>query len=105
MRIKLNLIFSLLLALTIIEVSSTAWVPKPYCLSRPMYKEFPLTSEELVTYDMSQSFSGFNLNITLGKESDVASIGRKWSIIDRVNQSFPNIISHYVETRHNTVGR
>ena len=104
MRVKLNLILALLIALMAVQIHTAARAPVPYCFSKPIYKEFPLTFEESIDYDVEQIFSGYNLNITLDKGSEVASVGRKTSIIDRKEQHFPSIISHFIEKKGNTVG-
>jgi len=89
MRIKLNLILALLIALMAVQIKTAGRAPIPYCFSKPIYKEFPLTFSESIDYDLEGIFSGYNLNITLAKGSEVASVGRKSAIIDRKEEHLP----------------
>ena len=77
MAVKSTLLLSILITL-FVQTWTAAKAPVPYCFSKPIYKEFPLTVEEACDYDLEQIFSGYNLNISLMKGSDVASVGRKW---------------------------
>ena len=104
MQFKLN-VLALLILVLLGQVSAIARPPAPNCFSKPIFKEFPLTHEEVFTHDLSNIFSGYNLDITLAKESNIASVSRKWNVLDRANMTFQTIISHYVENRHKTVGR
>jgi hypothetical protein len=55
---------------------------------------------------MESVFTGYNLNFSLGSnDSVVASMSKKWDTIDRAYNYYPNIISHYIEEKDNTVGR
>ena len=54
---------------------------------------------------MSDTFSGYNLNISLGSPDPIASVNRKSAVIDSKVYDFPNIISHYVEQKGNGVGK
>ena len=78
MKIKLTITLVFTFVFLILHCESAARAPVPYCFSKPIYKEFPLTVEEACDYDMEQIFSGYNLNISLLKGGDVASVGRKW---------------------------
>lgn len=103
-KLKLALA-GLVVMLLICQAEAIARAPTPYCSSKTIYKQFPLSAEEILIHDMSDVFSGYNLNITLGSKNPWASITPKWQILDRRNAYFPNIISHYVEPKENTVGR
>jgi hypothetical protein len=65
MRFKLNLTHGLLCTLLVVQVLAVARAPTPYCVSKPLYKQLPLTYEEILTYDMDIPFSGYNLFIHL----------------------------------------
>jgi hypothetical protein len=88
----------------VLQAAAIARAPTPFCQSKPLFKQFPLAVEELISHDMSDTFSGYNLNITLASNNTIASISRKFEILDRHNSYFPNIISHYIEPRDNSVG-
>ena len=75
---KLSFILTLLVVILVQQCQAAARAPIPYCLSKPIYKEFPLTFEEACDYDLEQIFSGYNLNISLAKGNNVASVGRKF---------------------------
>lgn len=79
--------------------------PEPYCLSKPIYKQFPLAMEEILSHDMSSSFSGYNLDITIPSDVTFATVSKKLRELDRINTYITEIISHYVEKKDNTVGR
>ena len=104
MQIQIRAILGLLLVLLVVHTNAIARAPTPYCQSKPLFKQFPITAYELMYHDMADTFSGYNLNITLASESNLASMTRKWQILDRSLNYFPNIISHYVEQKDNTVG-
>jgi hypothetical protein len=95
----------LLLLLFVTQVAAIARAPSTYCTSKALYKQFPIASEELIMHDTADFFSGYNLNVTLGSNNSWAAVSQKWSILDRKNQYFPNIISHYIEPKDNSVGR
>lgn len=96
---------SLLLLLLATHVAAIARAPSTYCTSKTTIKQFPLASDELVIHDTADFFSGYNLNVTLGSNNSWASVSNKWQMLDQRNQYFPNIISHYVEPKDNSVGR
>lgn len=52
------------------QSQAIARAPKPFCTSKTLYKQFALSSEELVMADTSNFFSGYNLNITLPMNPD-----------------------------------
>ncbi|CAM6004635.1 unnamed protein product [Sphagnum balticum] len=79
--------------------------PVPYCFSKPLFDQFPLAAEEVLSHDMATSFTGYNLNISLLSQNSFATLSSKWEILDSRNAYFPGIISHYVEPRFNSVGR
>ncbi len=81
-------IFSLALA--------TAVAPEPYCKTRPLYKQFPLVMEEILTHDMSDSFAGYNLEISLPSNLNFATISKKITELDRLNTNLTHIVSHYI---------
>lgn len=99
------LLVLLFLAVYFTPVAAIARAPKPYCSSKPLVKQFPFTVDELLTYDMSKTFTGYNLAISLGSNNSWASVTPKWQQLDRLSAYFPNIISHFVEAKDNTVGR
>lgn len=75
-QLKTAAVVCLLLSLAC-QVLGVARAPAPYCSSKPLYLQFPVAQEELITYDMSNAFSGYNLNIVMAKESPIASIKKK----------------------------
>ena len=95
----------LLLFLLIVSVSSVARAPTPFCSSKPIYKQVPITVGEIIDADVSSMFQGYNLNVTTAVDYPFASVSRKWNVLDRVNTYFPNVISHYIEPKDNSVGR
>lgn len=95
----------LLLLILVLQVWSIARAPLPFCQSKPLFKQFPLTVEELLSHDMADTFSGYNLQINLVGENPIASISRKWEVLDTKKTYFANIISHYLEPKDNTVGK
>lgn len=56
-------------------------------------------------HDTADFFSGYNLKVTLGSNNSWAAVSQKWNMLDQKNQYFPNIISHYIEPKDNSVGR
>lgn len=81
--IKNTLIFFIL---TILHFQAYAQspTPAPYCTSKPVYSILPLTIGEIFKYDMSNSFTGYNLDISIkGGDLDYASIPMKLQLTDR----------------------
>lgn len=105
MSYKLNILIVTVLLLVSIAHAAIARAPSPYCTSKNLIKKFPIGTDELLMYDTSEFFSGYNLNLRIGAEKPWASVSQKWNILDRKVQYFPKIISHYVEPKNNTVGR
>lgn len=97
----LSLALVLLLAA---EIACIAKAPLPFCSSKNILKQFPLTIDEVISTDLSDIFTGYNLNITIPSNNSFARITPKWSVLDRRDSYFPGIISHFVEMRDNTVG-
>ncbi len=101
---RTNLI-GLAILLLAAQVSSIARAPTPYCNSKLIVKQFPIASEELLVVDTANWFSGYNLDVKLGSNNSWAAVSKKVNMLDQKNQYFPNIISHYVEPKDNSVGR
>jgi hypothetical protein len=55
----------LLLVTLVLQVWAIARAPVPFCQSKPLFKQFPLSAEELLSHDMADTFSGYNLDIAL----------------------------------------
>lgn len=70
-------LFALVLILVMFEAQAIARAPVPYCSSKVMYKQIALAAEEYVSVDMSDFFSGYNLNVTLGSNNSFADVYRK----------------------------
>ena len=100
---KIQTFIALLLTFTL--VTSVARLPSPYCNSKPLFKQTPLSPKELRSHDMSDAFSGYNLNITLASNNSFASMTPKFLELDKRNYHFPIIISHHVEHNGNTWGK
>ncbi len=106
MKDKLKLaIAGILLCLLATEVAAIARAPSTYCTSKPLWKQFPIANEELLIRDTADWFTGYNLKVTLGTNNTWTSISEKSYMLDQKNQYFPNIISHYVEPKDNSMGR
>ena len=82
-----------------------AFAPEPFCLSKPLYKQFPLVMEEVLSHDFAQSFSGFNLDIQLTSNNTFATMSKKLRELDRRNSYIFEMVSHYIEKKDNTVGK
>ena len=95
----------IVLLLTLILASSTSRLPSPFCSSKPLFKQTPLSPGELRSHDMSDAFVGYNLNITLASNNSFAKITPKFLELDRQNYFYPFIISHHVEHDGNTWGK
>ena len=95
----------LLLVLAILGSSFAANAPSPYCNSRPIYKEGPLTYEERLSHDMDDAFSGYNLDIELASNNSFAKMSKKFMEVDRMNVYFPNLIAHHIEHNGNDWGK
>lgn len=54
---------------------------------------------------MSQSFSGYNLDITIPEGINFATVSKKLRELDRINTYISEIVSHYVEKKDNTIGK
>lgn len=102
---KLSTPFLLSLLLLALQVAAIARAPTTYCTSQSIIKQLPITSDEIILQDTAELFSGYNLKVTLGSNSSCAEMNPKWSMLDQRNQYFPNIISHYIEPKDNSVGR
>lgn len=106
MGYKLNTVLVyLLIASLAITVTSIARAPSTYCAAQPIIKQIPITSEELIVQDTADLFSGYNLDVTLGSNNSWAAVSKKVNLLDQRNQYFPNIISHFIEPKDNSVGR
>lgn len=100
MQLKLLLVLALAL-----QVWTIARAPAPFCQSKPLFKQFPLALEEILSHDMADTFYGYNLEIVLPAENPIASISKKWQVLDTKYNYFPNIISHYLEPKDNTFAK
>jgi hypothetical protein len=97
MRDKLKLALAgLFFLLFATQVAAIARAPSTYCTSKSLWKQFPIASEELLTRDTADFFSGYNLKVTLASNNSWAAVSQKWSMLDQRNQYFPKIISHFV---------
>ena len=56
---------------------TAAVAPEPYCLSKPLYKQFPLAIAEILSHDMALSFTGYNLDIQLTSNNTFATLSKK----------------------------
>lgn len=70
--------------------------PSPFCKSKPLYHQFPMIQNETLMHDMSDSFSGYNLDIKLKSKNSFATIHDKLTQLDQKKMSIPGIISHRV---------
>ena len=98
----------LILCLLLVQAAvSIAKAPTPYCISKPMYQQIPLSADEKLGHDMSLSFSGYNLDIKVASpnSSNYATVTNKFIQLDRRGGYIPNIISHFVEQNGNGVGK
>jgi hypothetical protein len=92
-----NLICTLLICSVLISISEQIGkAPQPYCQSKPLYKQFPMVPEEIISHDMDTSFSGYNLNIELTSNNSFVTMNKKIYELDRRNTYLPSIISHFV---------
>jgi hypothetical protein len=66
-----------LVALLLSPSLGIAFAPEPYCLSKPLYKQFPLTIEEELSHNMADSFNGYNLDISLPQNISFATMSQK----------------------------
>jgi len=98
-------VVAVVMVLLACQVHSIARAPTPHCSTYPTIKQLPLAADELFSFDMSTAFSGYNLNITIGTNNSWADVTRKWHLLDQRPAYFPNLISHYVEPKDNSVGR
>jgi hypothetical protein len=54
---------------------------------------------------MSESFSGYNLDITIPADITFATVSKKLRELDRISSYFAEIVSHYIEKKDNSVGK
>ena len=94
----------LILLIVCISPSSNSIAPRPYCMSKPIYHNFPLASQQILTHDMADHFSGYNLNINITSKNLFATMSPKIIELDRQDVYLANIISFYIEKKDNTVG-
>ena len=100
--VKIRLL--LVLALAVLTINS-AKPPAPFCQSRPILKELPLTYEEKLATDMAQLFSGYNLDIELASNNSFVKINKKFIEVDRMNTYLQGLIAHHIEHKDNDWGK
>lgn len=56
-------------------------MPHAHCASKPIYQVLPLTVGEVLSGDLSDAFTGYNLNITITKGMDIATVPQKLELM------------------------
>jgi hypothetical protein len=65
----------------LVAVLSQSEPPSPHCTSRPIYQVLPMTVGEIISSDLSRSFTGYNLEMTVKKGMDVAQTLNKIEVM------------------------
>jgi hypothetical protein len=67
----------LIFAFLLFSIIAQSVIPAPYCHSKPIFTTLPLTIGEITTTDISNVFTGYNLDIYIKGNSTIASVPPK----------------------------
>jgi hypothetical protein len=94
----------ILLAIVLVAVRLQSDPPSPHCTSRPIFTTLPMTVGEIINADLSNSFTGYNLEMTIKKGGDVAQTVKKLDMLGELNYPVKGLQSHFVEHTGNDWG-
>ena len=93
-----------LISVLVLGILTQSDLPGPHCTSKPIFQHLPLTVGELLTGDVSNAFTGYNLNISIKKGGDVARVKDKIEILGAMNYPLNDITSAFVLHNGNSWG-
>lgn len=86
----------ILLAFVLVLVQLQSDPPTPHCSSRPIFTTLPMTVGEIIRGDLANSFTGYNLNISIKKGGDIAYTVDKLELLGELNYPMRGLQSHFV---------